>query len=801
MLSNLWKRIRSVKVPKLPKLDWYSWLDWVVKISSIIAAIIAVMALVLAFIWLVVLLYTPYTNYNFSRVIETEDGRCLRVEYPKLILANGESADVTFTVRCKVVPPAPIRITLPNELRPYDESDIASERIIPLKFFVKTPSSPQSKKIIIVNSRITKGFGIYKKKEIKVAGDFLLKPVTIEVYVETVFWAQLRDFTNNSVSEKNLLFLFISGVVPGVIAYLTQLLKDAEQRRRESKEKYKEELLRGFPNNPVLVIRGFVEDCGKGDPKDFSDVYAQLEVAGCHRALTAEVFSLWLSGNSREAELIIDDISYLEENFPNSVFSNEGKLLEQLKALRSPSENLEALQPEAIQQKVECVLSAFVRWGEGTKPLLLPLVQKIADVPKCLPALYSIFGSNNVYGYSLLKDAKIQGKIAGYLENQKLLNADELKAAREMYNILFSRPNWRPIWPSKEMKGSPKIYRWLKSHDCDPERSSFGSELVELERKFPDRKVNHPVLGQVGFANPMLVFGKSGTGKTATAYYLVNMCREPGPEEYAGAFPIYTTFQQSADIKDWLIDSVARSLVDFVSDNPRRFLNAESIQKVAVGRLMLKHAGTVDKLRITFKRSGHVSNDDWAQILTQLNEINPKSIVQKSPPPDVMDLLYMARPDGFYRTYFILDVTKMPVSSRSITAITELVDLILPLVRVDFFLKAFLPVELKPHFENTLIESLGEELIWNDFLLRNMLETRFDKFAAVCDRRTVRDPYGLIVEASHGSPRQAIRFGNALMRYAEEHLNDFDKLDATAFSTVRDALVARGALSSSGGES
>jgi hypothetical protein len=812
MSRNLWKQTQSFLQAGLPRLNWPAWpkaifkrptwydlLDGVVKFFSVCAALIALLALGLAFIWLVVFWYTPKENYNISRVIETAEGRCLRVEYPKLILANDKPANLTITVRCRVSPPETIKITFPNELRPSDEPDIASQRIMPIKFYVESPDLPQTNTVTVVNSRTSKRAIIYYSAGSKVVltSKLLSKPEIIEIYVETTTWAQLREFVNSSADEKNALFLFISGVIPGVIAYFLQLQKDTEQKRKEFYDNYRKELLEGFQANPVLVMRRLVEDCRKGATKDFSSAYTQLERAGFHDVLPKRVFSLWQSESFQVADLIIEDISYLEGEFPNRLFVGEARWLEQIKEMIDNPENLEILPSEIIHQKINSILDAFARWGDITTPSLLPLLRRLANLPSCWHALYDVFYLRNGRTHPLLVHAQVNDIMTNYyMTHRNKLTPSEATDYVQLRTCLGDEIIWQPVWQNQKVNISSKLNRWLISHGCDPERSSFGSELVELDTDFDRHKVNHPILEQIDKRDSMLVFGESGSGKTATAYYILTNCIQ---RRYSDVFPVYALYQDTIAIKDWLINSMARSLISFISDNPYLFLNAKLSQKIAMGVLMLRYAGTLDSLRINFRISGGISNEVLAQILDQLQAERLLALGENTNPFDVFEILHMARPEGFSRTYFILDVSTVSRSRKGIISIIKLVDLVLGLTRSDFSLKAFLPMDLKSQFGKTLIESLAQELTWDDVMLRGMLETRFDKFAAVCDRRTVGDPYGLIVEASHGSPREAIRFGNALMRYAEIQLNEFEKLNKDAFFSVRDALIARGALSDSGG--
>lgn len=781
-------------------------------------------AVVLALFWVITSLYVPYENYKILQEVVTADGQYLKIEYPQRVLANNKPVNLILTLNGTMTTDAEFTLTFPGEIRLSGYQDNASKRAITHKF-TNSGTDGRVYKIALFNSKTIKDswWRTYTNQIVILnSKDLEIENLPINIQMETVGWARIRDFVNNSVNDKSPLILLASGLISWAGGYLLQSAKDkheSRQKNKEDKRQYEQDLLDSLQKNPIFTIRGFIADHKKEGYEDFQDIYVKLEIAGCHHILIEKVFALWQVKSLSEAQLVINDLVYLKDNFSSPVhFSKDVTMLEKLQdMIKAPDGTM------FKQEDVRVIYDAFVLWGETLRPLLILIIKKIIEVPANLPLMQNIFGTNDSPNILLLRDSKIQDKLLWYWENpervltkeesdtiadnqKKYLVDERISLAKDLYRRLSTNIKWKPLWQQKGAKFSDRMYKWLKSNDPDFTDFSFGEELAELDGESLNRKkektesferwVEHPLMKNIWHAKPLLLFAGEGMGKTASAYYLVDICKNPKPEKYSGAFPIYATFQNNVDVKEWLVASVAQALVDFISENPRRFLDAELAQRVAMGRLILFYTKTLDRVKVTFKRSGHTSNDDWAQILVQLEEMGLQSTVNKKITDiELMDLFDKARPDGFSRSYLILDVSSRSIVTENLGTIKEIGRLILPLLQVDFFIKAFLPIEFKTGFDKTLIEILGVDLTWDEQLLQEMLKLRFERFTTICDiRRTVRMPFKSIAIASSRSPRRAIRYGNALMEHAEENLKDFQKLDSKVFEIVRKKLIERGFL-------
>lgn len=822
VLKKIWALILDKLLVGLDKF-WFSLLGFAVKFFSFFAVLISAIVAFYAVIWFVTLQYTNYVNYYDYVVFETIDGNCLRVEYPKVVLINSEQAYIKFTFSCETKQPEVLKIFFSNELGLPNKIENGSGSIERIKFFVGQLNSPQTYKLPIVNSgNISRGrfLGVYYYgiSQIKINSEYLPKPQIINIHVESVQWAVLREFTQIPIDDKSILFLLISGVIPSAVAYFSQLLKDLEQKRREDSDKYSTNLLDKFSKNPVFAVSEFVADCQKYGVKTYSSHFSQLEAAGCHKALRTEVFIQWKSDPFSDANQVIKDIKYLDDKFGLPSIPKEGELLEQLGEILKPERN-----DSITKTELEIIKKAYRTWGDDVKQLLLPIIQRSVRSFNDLGLVYSILGGERKFGIQLLKDANIYDTIDAHvkkrydyqeaiesstewsdIEKEGLIltwktNADSATALKAILKYDINRPHFgqrRNLIPSDE------IQKWLSFHNCDQERYSFGDELAELDYEFSQRPLaENPVFRHIEFEYPTLVFSDLGMGKTATAYYLYNKCLPFNVIEHPKIFPIYTKYQIGQNAGRWLIDTVAGALTEFVACNPRHFLNAESPKRAALGRLMLLHAGTIDRLQMVFRTSGHTGNDEWSQILSELRNFKNHPFPQKINFAEAMDILYLAKPDRFQAVYLILDIGRVSLTSANTEFIRELIEFTIPLVQIDFILKAFLPKDLKKEFDRSLIESVGTDLTWTNEQLNDLLSVRFFDFKKICDLRSVPDPYKLIVDACSGSPREAIRFGNALLRHGakESHLGKSSKLNKDSFSYVKRELITRGALSNTGG--
>lgn len=314
---------------------------------------------------------------------------------------------------------------------------------------------------------------------------------------------------------------------------------------------------------------------------------------------------------------------------------------------------------------------------------------------------------------------------------------------------------------------------------------SLGSEYAELDSKLGEVAIQHPIFEQVNGPFPAIVFGDEGMGKTATALILTAKYQKfaLSDNEESRVFPVYAPFETGIDAKEWVMEKLSRALVDFIADNPRRFLNAPGAQKTAMGRLMLRHAQSVDSLRLNFYSSPFDdSTGDINQVLEYLSGLR-YAREDKLTKDETLNLLNFARPDAFDQVDFLWDIRSATPHEEVISRIKEIENLVLPLARQNLFIKIFAPLTVKDPLSGITGFHTVNNLVWNESQLRELIETRIKMFDTLWDRG-IDDPTGLVVSATEHSPRLAIRFLIALLDYVDQHLQEDRKLNKTVFDKV-----------------
>ncbi len=174
--------------------------------------------------------------------------------------------------------------------------------------------------------------------------------------------------------------------------------------------------------------------------------------------------------------------------------------------------------------------------------------------------------------------------------------------------------------------------------------------------------------------------------------------------------------------------------------------------------------------------------EDQEEILDQVAGMEVLPLGGEIKKTEVLDLLQMAIPDGFNKIYFLMDVSERCLLERAAEVIRDFSGLSLQLARQGFFFKIFAPNEVKPKLGDiSMFEQF--ELSWDDSQLENILDRRFERFTAFCDRK-IKKPIESLIKASRRSPRRLIHYGNSLIQYAEANLSELEKLPLEAFSEI-----------------
>lgn len=771
--------------------------DFWAKILMGFAVLSAFAAIVFASLWFTTSWYTPYENYREIEEVITKDGQYLRIEYPKYVLANNKSANLLLTLNGKIDTDSSVSFIFPNEVRVFGNQDKAALMKLTRKFS-KSDSNPRSIKVSFVNSKtIEEGWWWYSNKTIEISSsDLSFDTVYLPLQMETVGWAAIREFVHSSVGDKSPLILLASGLISWAGTYLLQYIKEKreqqkekEQEKREKSElakKNNEDLWSGLKSNPVLTVKNFAdqikEDVSvKGRDavfEEFQNAFRVLELNDWQNLIVSQIIVYWSKGNTSATLKLIEILKTLEIFFDNTAQKSAELLLQVDTLVAKEKISLQIAEANAI-------LNTYKDWGNSIKQTLQMIVLKCLQYPENLTVLAASFKEKKNLSYPLLRDSEIVALLRQY--NTQQLSSDQSNALADLNWILLSGVHWRNLWQTIKRRPSQKIYNWLKQNDVDVKRIPFGSEFAELDVDLDYYKVEHEVVARVGYPVSSIVFGEKGSGKTATAYILTKSCQMAilGGKPESGAFPVYCRFDDFVDTKVWLLDCISRALIAFVSDNPDRFLLADGTRRLAMGKLMLTQFSASELMHGVLKRSYAGVSDEREDVYKELSEMSRLASVRKDIDDTyLIDFLQMSMPDGFDRTYIIVDISSRCPLQQIVTLVTDLSKLSLQLAKYDIFFKIFTPIDSRASLNDiSMFEKL--ELSWDDRQLRALLQRRFERLIAFCDQKVkIKKPDESLIKASRKSPRKLIHYGNSLMQYAEKNLSESAKLPLEAFSEI-----------------
>lgn len=789
-----------------------SVLDFFVNLFLFFAVFSAFAAIVFAYLWLATSWYTPYENYKETIFVSDQKGYSFRIEYPKRILANGKQAVLTVTLRGIIDATKSIDIEIPHELRPVELSDSvelpgevhtlkykdsAANRIVQPNFVIVNTKVPQTVKLIFINSKTVQEIGWYSTKTVRISSaDLLSNDILVYIQMETISGARIREFVNSSVGDKSPFILLVSGLISWAVSYLLQYIKERreqdKERRQEIREKLElakknnEELWNGLKSGSVSTIERFASQVkAEGYSEEFQNSFRVLILNDWKNTLVNQIIISWEGGAKDGAAQLIEVLIFLEEKFSSGIQPDSASL-RIVHDLLFRDERI--LQPDDINN----ILDAYGHWRRRIQPVLQKIIKKDIENSANWIALATIFERRKELAYTLLRTLEIRNLIYGLVTvlNERK-NREEILAiekeqmeALEKIRVGSASLNWHSLWQKKQKTITAKLQLWLRQYDANTKYPPFGAEFAEFDVHLDYFKVPHPVINKIGHPTSSIIFGALGSGKTATAFLLVEKCRTKdlgGTSPETGAFPIYSIYNDSVDGESWLLLSVAKALINFIADNPERFLMANISRKFAMGKLMLIYTLGIKNLRNVFRKTIVGGIDDQEEVLSQLVDIEIDR-KKKYARHEILELLQGAIPEGFDRIYFLMDISQRYPLKQVAEIIEAFSDLSLMLAKQDFFFKIFAPIEVKSELVDiSMFEQF--ELYWDDNLLHELLERRFDRFTTYCDRQ-VKDPAGMLIKASRKSPRKLIYYGNSLMKYAEEKLGELDKLPPEAFSDI-----------------
>ncbi|GAB4560262.1 MAG: hypothetical protein Kow0047_06760 [Anaerolineae bacterium] len=358
----------------------------------------------------------------------------------------------------------------------------------------------------------------------------------------------------------------------------------------------------------------------------------------------------------------------------------------------------------------------------------------------------------------------------------------------QVKNDLKGTLRWPKLWDFQRPEDPPDIKAALESLQL--KENPFGPLRAERDPRLPGfRYLKH--VGAVATRRPTIVFGAPGTGKTASAMLLAQSSADPPRPFKEGCFPIWPVegyrLDAPMDHESWLEcveRATAACLVRLVAGN-LWLIGDERFVRHFVG-LGAWCYGSVTGLISALAAEGAAPIIFAQRLQGAASDLDHRCL----PMTGRMRWLREAIPPGLDYAYLIIDLQVPPgVSSFSAQAISStraLLDLSEKLVPYGIYLKAFVPLELKPHLRvdggwDTI------DLTWSMEDMRELLDNRWKQaseepgaaFEAAC-KPGAADRF---ISLAAGNPRRLIENGNRLLqRLGQEKrstvaLSDLDALE------------------------
>lgn len=763
-----------------------AWLEPSFIFMAFFVAATAAMALVLWFLVTFVVPFNLYTKQTDSIILN--NGQTLQVEYPNLVLVENTPAYITFILHgeSNAVVPASFTIQIPVGLTVVEPSAQAHANSLTITAFgLGSATKPDQIKIGVTNSHSMNSLLLFVRRPLIINSNLFLSAQKIQIGIETIRWVSAREIVKNTINEKSTLILLVTGFLSGAGALILQYTKTYRDRLREDRQKKEERFYKLLQQDFEGVISAFLRT-GNGSrlqDDDFIMYKTLVEQFNWYHKLSANIRENLKRKEFTEARRRVKNLKELSK-LVSELQDEEKNEIQILYDLCELASIYDRKNKTLSLQEVGILKSAYRRWNDLAS-IITDLIQDFSSSPGNYFLLRDVFQQDKD-GKKVLQNSNLQ-YVMGKWPQKKF---DEL--GKEALEIAYSL-HWRLSWSGMERNLSEKIQRWLSGHRCEtPDAHTnlyLGSEYAELDYKLTEIAIQHPVFNQIHEPSPSIVFGAEGMGKTASALRSVKMCQNWANSggRLPRVFPVYAPFEPGVSAKNFLVKKISHTLINFISDNPRRFLNAPSAQKTAMGRLMLHYAKNMDILRLNFFSSPFENFfSDTEQVLQYISNLgySPANRMEKD---EMLNLLYLALPDGFDHIYFFWDIQSCAPQADMIGQVKEIENLALPLSRQNIFIKIFCPLTAKYALKKLNGFHHLSDINWTESQLRELIETRIKMFDVLWERG-VEDSVSLVVSAASSSPRLAIRLLIALFDYVDKHFQEGDKLSKYIFDEVVSTL-------------
>jgi hypothetical protein len=752
---------------------------------------VALFASVALILWSLVTFYIPFNIYSMeTEGQELTNGQTLRVIYPNLILGGDKSVEMTlilagnpngdqaaFTIE---IPPG-LTVTQPQ----------AQEYGTNLKLISSGSGSdtePEEIKISLTNSQTEHGLGLLVRKRVLITSPQMQDPEPIDIGVETIPWIAAQAIAHDPANEQNALILLIASLLSGAGTLILQFMKTQRDRSMDDREKRKNESRDQLKENPVDALDSFSKlDRDEAEDSDFSIKKKLVEAFGWEDKLQQIILDRLKSRDhyfdaKRAAEVLDAVCSVFAPKVQAENFHHSRSLAPFCKLVCEDNRKNHPL----TEAEAQCLLNVNRRWHE-LKPLVMDMLHDFVSRRENLLVINKKFATEQ--DGQLLRDANIHDIIQGHREKFP----DDVNATA-IYEILIQDIYWRETGLGKERKLSDKVLRWLFS--CFSEEAvdtefTLGSEYAELEDRSRQSAMELPVFGQIKNADAVIVFGGEGMGKTASALWLVDQYTK---STKADVFPVYASYESGVELKDWIAGTIARALINFTADNPRKFITSPDSRKTAMGRLMLWHAHNLEALRFNLYSSSANSSSttDTEQVIEYIRKFKPLKSAAKMTKDEMLSSLYLAYPVGFEQICFLWDIPASSPHEDVVNKIKEMVSLAVSLSRQNVVLKIFAPLTAKEAAGDLGGIRHAGDLIWdNDQLMKLLNRKMKEKFETLWDR-SVDDPAGNLLRAMNCSPRRLVRLLLRLMDHVDGRpLQDGETLKMSDFNQALSGFAGK----------
>lgn len=406
---------------------------------------------------------------------------------------------------------------------------------------------------------------------------------------------------------------------------------------------------------------------------------------------------------------------------------------------------------------------------------LVSLVQKPNTAKSLLP-LMTYVGVRKLVGVQAVRQA---------LEIVQSTASDEDQRIYQKLITFATEPHdWPPLWVASRPAPNVSVAHSLR--DLGLDQNPFGPLQAELDRCLPDFGLPDE---RVKGAQPTIVFGAPGAGKTSSALLLAHACANPlaDPSE-PGAFPVYVPFHAlRLDATEAapggmiaLVQQIGFQLIRFWARNPEEFWSLEPADQTASAVVLLVSARTRNGLLRQLRQEGLVDSEAMEKFARLVDQQVAAHTMAELDEHHWLEILARARPKNCSITYLLIDMHDSDLAQRPRQAllanIRQLFAHIVPLATIGVYLKFFIPEALQPRLVNAIPAGVAvHSLQWPAERLETMLAQRLkwvgrsalnEIFASIAYPATLSKT---LLQAANGSPRRLVQLGNALLDHWANH--------------------------------